>query len=61
MKIIVMSDSHRNYYSLDKIFKGYYADLYIHLGDGEEELDRIAVQYPDKQIVHVKGNCDLGS
>lgn len=61
MKIIVMSDSHRNYFSLEKIFKGYHADLYIHLGDGEKELDRIASQYPDKQIVHVKGNCDIGS
>lgn len=61
MKIIVMSDSHRSFFSLEKIFTGYYADLYIHLGDGETELDRIAAQYPDKQIVHVKGNCDLGS
>lgn len=61
MKIIVMSDSHRNYFSLEKIFSGYNADYYIHLGDGEKELDLIAAKYPDKQIFHVKGNCDLAS
>lgn len=61
MKIIVMSDSHRNYFALEKVFNGYHGDLYIHLGDGEEELDLIAAALPDKQIIHVKGNCDLGS
>lgn len=61
MKIIVMSDSHRNYRCLERIFTEYYADYYIHLGDGEQELDLIAKNYPDKNITHVKGNCDLAS
>lgn len=61
MKIIVMSDSHGNFHVLDKIFTEYHADYYLHLGDGERELDRIAVNYPNKQIIHVKGNCDFAS
>ncbi len=61
MKIIVMSDSHNNFSSLEKIFSGFHADYYIHLGDGERELDLIATKYPDKQIIHIKGNCDLAS
>ena len=40
MKIIVMSDSHNNYFALNKIVQDFYADLYIHLGDGERELNR---------------------
>lgn len=50
MKIIVMSDSHNNYFALNKIVQDFYADLYIHLGDGERELNRIYTQYPDKKI-----------
>ncbi len=61
MKIIVMSDSHGNRFALDKIFLNYHANYYIHLGDGERELDSIAMEYPDKQIIHVKGNCDYAS
>ncbi len=61
MKIIVMSDSHGSFASLDRIFSDFYADCYIHLGDGERELDMIARKFPDKNIVHVKGNCDFAS
>ncbi len=61
MKIIVISDSHNNLYALKKVFDNYHADLYIHLGDGERELDNICLLNPDKQIYHVKGNCDFAS
>lgn len=61
MKIIVMSDSHNNYFALNKIVQDFYADLYIHLGDGERELNRIYTQYPDKKFIHIAGNCDFAS
>lgn len=61
MKIIVLSDSHGSYRALEKIMDNYHADLYIHLGDGERELDRYCISHPDKQVYHVKGNCDFGS
>ncbi|MBQ8435971.1 MAG: YfcE family phosphodiesterase [Oscillospiraceae bacterium] len=61
MKIIVVSDSHGNLRALNKALCDYHADLYIHLGDGERELDTICRQNPDKQIYHVCGNCDYAS
>lgn len=61
MKIIVVSDSHNNFLSLNRIFSNFHADYYIHLGDGERELDLIASKYPEKKILNVKGNCDLAS
>ena len=61
MKIIVLSDSHGNGYALTKVMLENYADLYIHLGDGERELDDFCISHPDKQVYHVRGNCDFAS
>ena len=61
MKIIVVSDSHGNIRNLTKVLCEYHADLYIHLGDGERELDSICRQYPEKNVYHVLGNCDMAS
>ncbi|MGN0622006.1 MAG: metallophosphoesterase family protein [Porcipelethomonas sp.] len=61
MKIIVMSDSHGNFRILDHIMQNFHADLYIHLGDGERELNTVYTMYPDKKIEHVAGNCDFAS
>jgi hypothetical protein len=61
MKIIVMSDSHGMFHPLDHIVNNFHADLYIHLGDGERELNRIFTMYPDKKILHIAGNCDFAS
>lgn len=62
MRIIVMSDSHGDYFAIEDIIKrNPSADIYIHLGDGQRECDRIALKYPDKQLWHLKGNCDYAS
>ncbi len=62
MRIVLMSDSHGNYIALNNIVKrNLTADLFVHLGDGEKELDRIALEYPHLQFYHVKGNCDFAS
>lgn len=64
MRIIVMSDSHRNYFAVEKIVRrNLDADLFIHLGDGEEDVDKVIVRYPEvaSRFVHVKGNCDGNS
>ena len=37
------------------------SDVFIFLGDGERDLDRIKTLYPEKTIVSVAGNCDYGS
>lgn len=63
MKIIVMSDSHGNRAALEKIFERTKdsGDIFIHLGDGERELDEMRMKYPSLDIRHVSGNCDYAS
>ncbi|MBE6855107.1 MAG: metallophosphoesterase [Ruminococcus sp.] len=61
MKIIALSDTHRNYTALDTVLSRHAdADMIIHLGDGEEELDTYLAKHPHRgpQIWHVAGNCD---
>lgn len=59
MRIIVVSDSHGNFQALERVFeRNRSADLFIHLGDGERELDEIVRRYPMLDIRHVAGNCD---
>lgn len=63
MRIIVFSDSHGNYDVLEKIMERHKddGDIFIHLGDGEKELELIQYVYNDKKIYFVSGNCDWGS
>lgn len=72
MKIIVFSDSHGRYNMLESIYALHPdADLYIHLGDGERDFDKLILAHNDmhKQILsgnfdrfkHVAGNCDFAS
>lgn len=61
MRIIVFSDSHRNFSVLNQIVTAHpEADLFLHLGDGKREFEDLAALYPDKQMVGVDGNCDMG-
>ena len=62
MRIIVISDTHGDYRALEKIIeRNLGADRFIHLGDGERELNEIVVRYPQLDILHVAGNCDFAS
>jgi len=64
MRIIVISDTHGNYSALSSVFiRNSDADWFIHLGDGERELDRFIIEHPDfiEKVLHVSGNCDVGS
>ncbi len=62
MKIIVVSDSHRNFAALSYVVNNNPdADLYIHLGDGENEFRDVHNEHPDKPMVFVGGNNDFGS
>lgn len=61
MRILVVSDTHRNYDALEAIIKkNPGADMLIHLGDGEREFDDINHLYPQFPMVYVGGNCDYG-
>ena len=63
MRVIAFSDSHRHYQNVHKLFEATHltTDLYIFLGDGENDLDNLIYLYPDKKILTVAGNCDSGS
>ena len=60
MRIIVFSDTHRNFRVMKQIIDANQdASVFIFLGDGERELRDIKDLYPNKRILSVKGNCDF--
>jgi len=62
VRIVVFSDSHGSFHALRNVVERQpQAGAFIHLGDGERELDDLRALYPEKQIHFVAGNCDLGS
>lgn len=61
MRILVLSDSHRNSALIHEAIKAQpTAEVVIHLGDSEVDMSAIAAQYPEKMFVCVLGNCDWG-
>lgn len=62
MRILVVSDTHHNEYSLRRaVLAQPKAQVVIHLGDGEEEASSVRMEFPDKMFLQVRGNCDWGS
>ena len=62
MRIIVMSDSHRNLAAvIDLVEKHRTADIFIHLGDGAAEFEEVKSMFPEIKFLCVRGNCDLGT
>ncbi len=53
MKILLVSDSHNDYASLDRLVNLYpNMDLYLHAGDSEQD------EWSIKPFISVRGNCD---
>ena len=63
MRIVVMSDSHRRTSLLLNIIERHKdnADLFLFLGDGNDDLDNALMIHPDIKIDRVSGNCDFYS
>ncbi len=62
MRILVVSDTHRDAYSLRKaILEQTKAEVVIHLGDGADEAQEMKESFPEKMFLIVRGNCDWGS
>lgn len=63
MRIVVTSDSHRYQRNLFDVFERHMdnADLFINLGDGEDDVDNVLMMYPNVNIERVCGNCDFDS
>lgn len=61
MKILVVSDTHRNFAVLNEtVKKNLDSDLIIHLGDGEHEAKDVHDLNPAIPMIYVRGNCDYG-
>lgn len=60
MRIVVMSDSHRAKRKLFDIVELQMSttDLFIFLGDGEDDFDDVLALYPHLKYERVAGNCD---
>ena len=63
MRVIVISDTHRDFRTLRRIVDKHRgeAGLFLHLGDGAREIDDLLALYPDLPFEAVRGNCDFAS
>lgn len=61
MKILVVSDSHGDYNTFNKLVRSQSkAEIVIFLGDGFEEFNDVRMNFPEKMFIGVKGNNDWG-
>ena len=62
MRILVLSDSHGDYFSLRTAIRNQpSAEVVVFLGDGERDLDKAENLLENKFVIKVKGNCDFAS
>ena len=62
MRVVAFSDSHGDLDALCRVVEAQpRAEVFLHLGDGEDEVDDVRALYPQKRILFVRGNCDWGS
>ena len=63
MRIVVFSDSHGDYWALQRIVERYrsQAAFFIHLGDLERDVESLRSLCPGVKILGVPGNCDMFS
>lgn len=62
MKALVLSDSHGDFYNVNKILQSQPgAEVVFFLGDGLNDIERCRLNYPEKMFITVRGNCDWGS
>lgn len=62
MKLLVVSDTHGDTYSLKSAINARPdAEVVIHCGDGNSEFEKFKSLYPEKHFIGVRGNCDFCS
>lgn len=62
LRIVVLSDTHGNTSRLEKvIFQQPKADCFIHLGDGQRDMEEVMAGFPGKDYRSVAGNCDFAA
>lgn len=58
MKILIISDTHRNISNAVSLIEEHKPDTIIHLGDVADDCDELRYIYPMKRIICVLGNND---
>ena len=63
MRVVVISDTHKDFFRLRQIVEKHMKEavMFLILGDSEKELDDLLGIYPNLPFRYVRGNCDLGS
>lgn len=62
MRILVTSDSHGNTHKLRQaIVSQPSASFILHLGDGEQDMQDLMLEFPERQFIGVRGNNDWSS
>lgn len=61
MKLLILSDSHKNMNYMCAAVEREQPDRIIHLGDHEQDAMRLAALYPHIPLLSVCGNCDFGT
>lgn len=60
MKLLVLSDSHKNISTMSRAVGLEQPDCIIHLGDHERDAVELSRLYPQLPMLQVCGNCDVG-
>ncbi len=61
MRIIIFSDVHGSYFNAEEVIsQNKDVEIFIFLGDGLFEVERLKQKYSQKMFLSVKGNCDFG-
>ncbi len=62
MRILVISDTHGDLHALRRAVNAQpTAEIIVHCGDGDEQVQFLKDNYKNKMIVGVRGNCDWNS
>lgn len=59
MKILLMSDSHKQFVFLQKMVEKEKPDLVFAMGDYSSDFEELSYLYPEIPFTIVKGNCDF--
>lgn len=59
MKLLVFSDSHGNYSDMKHAIRRHKsAEVIFFCGDGQNDIQEMQAEFPERQFYSVKGNCD---
>ena len=59
MKILAMSDTHGDFFTMQDIIQNNFdCKMFLHAGDGCRDFEDISFSHPTKQFIWVRGNCD---